>query len=251
MRLGAEPWMRLTSLPPLKKIIVGIAMIPNLPIQRCSSSVFILATVSWPSYSPASSSRIGATARQGPHHGAQKSTTTGTSDFSTICSNSASVTVIGSAMRRTSSIYLYAPRCASRRIPTGGMLCIIPQICCPSSRRHCAILARAAQPSDAPKNLHPKPEMRSVRAGTLHASHHPSILSRELVSEGHSWLHSRFVWVRVWEPYYAPPDTFTPNHLSSYEPPCPRRNCSYECTNREDRVSRERRVRRGLPGAAG
>src|SRR5579859_6355328 len=91
--------MRRTSLPPLNTIMVGIAMIPSCVIHCESSSVLILAIVIWPSYSPASSSRIGATARQGPHQGAQKSTTTGTSDFSTFCSKSASLIAIGLVIR--------------------------------------------------------------------------------------------------------------------------------------------------------
>src|SRR5262245_37623535 len=106
--------MRLISLPPLKTIIVGIAMMPSWPAVRSSSSVLTLAIVSWPSYSPANSSRIGATARHGPHQGAQKSTTTGTSDFSTCCSKSLSVTVIGLAMSGTSLI------CPTDAILLGG-----------------------------------------------------------------------------------------------------------------------------------
>src|SRR5262245_26349409 len=42
------------------------------------SSTLILATLSFPAYWVARSSTIGATERQGPHHGAQKSTSTGT-----------------------------------------------------------------------------------------------------------------------------------------------------------------------------
>src|SRR5436305_6501301 len=47
------------------------------------SSVFILTTFSSPSRSLAISSTTGATIRHGPHHGAQKSTRTGTSDSMT------------------------------------------------------------------------------------------------------------------------------------------------------------------------
>ena len=43
-------------------------------------------------YSAAISSRIGAIILQGPHHSAQKSTSTGVADFSTSCSKVASVT---------------------------------------------------------------------------------------------------------------------------------------------------------------
>ena len=52
-----------------------------------SSSTFTFATFALPSYSTASSSIIGATVLQGPHHWAQKSTITGTFDFSTSNSN--------------------------------------------------------------------------------------------------------------------------------------------------------------------
>src|SRR5215217_3002272 len=117
--------MRLTSTPPLKKIIVGMAMIPSEPAMRCSSSVLSLAIVSLPSYSPASSSRIGATARHGPHQGAQKSTTTGTSDCSTFCSNSLSVTVIGLAMKRASLRSIVIEHVYHGRIPTGGILVLL------------------------------------------------------------------------------------------------------------------------------
>ncbi len=58
----------------------------RLPGVSWFSSVFILPTLTLPSYSPASFSMVGASMRQGPHQGAQKSTTTGigesrTSDF--------------------------------------------------------------------------------------------------------------------------------------------------------------------------
>src|SRR3954447_338585 len=50
-----------------------------------------LANLTRPSCSAASSVRIGSTARQGPHHGAQKSTTTGVEECRTSCSKVASV----------------------------------------------------------------------------------------------------------------------------------------------------------------
>src|SRR6202795_1034669 len=55
-------------------------------------STSILTTLTLPLYSPASSSTIGAIARQGPHHAAQKSINTGLSDFNTLESKLASVT---------------------------------------------------------------------------------------------------------------------------------------------------------------
>src|SRR5271167_4243261 len=55
-------------------------------------STSILPTLILPLYSPASSSTIGAIARQGPHQAAQKSSSTGLSDFNTSESKLASVT---------------------------------------------------------------------------------------------------------------------------------------------------------------
>src|SRR5437879_4547308 len=58
------------------------------------SSMFTLAMVSLPAYSPAISSSTGATMRHGPHHSAQKSTRTGTSACNTSAAKLASVTVL-------------------------------------------------------------------------------------------------------------------------------------------------------------
>src|SRR5438477_5847193 len=55
-------------------------------------STSILVTLILPAYSVASSSTIGAMARQGPHQAAQKSTNTGVSDFRTSWSKFESVT---------------------------------------------------------------------------------------------------------------------------------------------------------------
>src|ERR1700728_2878020 len=55
-----------------------------------STSIFM--TLSLPLYCSATASTTGASARQGPHHAAQKSTNTGVSDCKTFCSNSASFT---------------------------------------------------------------------------------------------------------------------------------------------------------------
>src|SRR5579885_689253 len=56
------------------------------------SSVFSLTTLIFPAKSLDRSSTTGATALQGPHHGAQKSTSTGMSALRTTCSKVASVT---------------------------------------------------------------------------------------------------------------------------------------------------------------
>src|SRR6185312_1842281 len=55
-------------------------------------SMFTLTTRSLPSYCWANSSSIGAMALHGPHHSAQKSSSTGVSDFSTSCSKASSLT---------------------------------------------------------------------------------------------------------------------------------------------------------------
>src|SRR5271166_4133408 len=54
--------------------------------------MFTLATVSLPANSPASSSSAGPIILQGPHHSAQKSTSTGPSAFNTSAENVWSVT---------------------------------------------------------------------------------------------------------------------------------------------------------------
>src|SRR5690348_3551693 len=65
--------------------------IPNFGGVCGFSSMLILATLirSW--YSLAISSRIGAIILHGPHHSAQKSSSTGLSDLTTSCSNDASL----------------------------------------------------------------------------------------------------------------------------------------------------------------
>src|SRR5262245_40244403 len=113
--------------------------------------MFSFATVSCPSYSPASSSRIGATTRHGPHHGAQKSTTTGVSDFNTFCSKSASVTVIGLAMIMDSFyVSTREPRVSTTLIPGGVSLlysyCAVCQAILPLNTTY-AILAVTAHSS--------------------------------------------------------------------------------------------------------
>src|SRR5215475_3998850 len=83
------------------------------------SSTLILATFSLPAYWLARSSTMGATERQGPHQGAQKSTRTGVSLFKISPSNEASVTVFTlglSPMESLPPVAKYAPRgaCDSR-----------------------------------------------------------------------------------------------------------------------------------------
>src|ERR1017187_7337464 len=87
--------MRSSALPPRKTMSVGMLMIPNMPGVMGLASTSTLATLTRPSYSPASSSTMGAIILQGEHHDAQKSTSTGTSESSTSCLKLVSVTVRG------------------------------------------------------------------------------------------------------------------------------------------------------------
>src|SRR5438128_561654 len=50
---------------------------PNCPASCGFSSMLTFASATWPARSPTTFSRIGVSIRHGPHHGAQKSTTTG------------------------------------------------------------------------------------------------------------------------------------------------------------------------------
>ena len=68
---------------------------PRTPKRSASallSSTFTLATLTWPAYSRANASTAGSSALQGPHHGAQKSTSTGSSLAATSLSQFDSVT---------------------------------------------------------------------------------------------------------------------------------------------------------------
>src|SRR5688572_28585033 len=83
---GRAPIVRPISLPPANSDIVGIDRILKRPARSCSSSVFTLTTTSRPASLEATRAISGATARHGPHHGAQKSTSTGTGDAFTSAS---------------------------------------------------------------------------------------------------------------------------------------------------------------------
>src|SRR5258706_2044742 len=93
--LGCKPTRRSTNCPRLKINRVGMASILYCDAMRGFSSVFNLATTYLPADSVASWSMIGATIRQGPHQGAQASTSTGRSAFMTADAKVASVTVRG------------------------------------------------------------------------------------------------------------------------------------------------------------
>ena len=73
------PGWRATSRPFLKTISVGIERMAYCEAMACSASVFSFARRIPGSSSAAACSKAGAIILHGPHHGAQKSTTTGIS----------------------------------------------------------------------------------------------------------------------------------------------------------------------------
>src|SRR5215471_523430 len=75
------------------------------------SSTFSLPTVTLPAYSVASASTVGPSRLQGPHHSAQKSTSTGAPDFSTLSSKFVSVNVC------TFSLAIVSPQLRSPLVP--------------------------------------------------------------------------------------------------------------------------------------
>src|SRR5262249_49010511 len=99
--LGAAPTWREASSPFLNSISVGIDMMPYLAAVCGFSSTFSLTILTLPLSEPAISSSAGAIMRQGPHHSAQKSTTTGSALLSTSVSKVESDTFV------TPMAYLY------------------------------------------------------------------------------------------------------------------------------------------------
>src|SRR4051812_10696201 len=89
---GAAPTFWPASLPPLNSIKVGIERMPNCEAMPGFSSTLTLAILTLPCISVAISSSAGPIIRQGPHHSAQKSTTTGSDALRTSCSKLVSVT---------------------------------------------------------------------------------------------------------------------------------------------------------------
>src|SRR5712692_3950185 len=76
--------------------------------------------MSRPAFSRANCSTTGATERQGPHHGAQKSTSTGTRDDSIALPSSDAST--GCDAPETSSVALHRPHTGLPLAPTGTLL---------------------------------------------------------------------------------------------------------------------------------
>src|SRR5580765_2327285 len=89
----ASPTTDSTTWPPLKIKMVGMPRIWNLNEMFGFSSTLSLPTVTLPAYSVASASTVGPRRLHGPHHSAQKSTSTGGADFSTLSSKFPSVKV--------------------------------------------------------------------------------------------------------------------------------------------------------------
>src|SRR5580700_8901320 len=90
---GAAPTWREAISPPLKIISVGIDITPYFEAVFGLSSTFSFTILTLSPIAPEISSSAGAIMRQGPHHSAQKSTTTGPVALSTSASKSASETL--------------------------------------------------------------------------------------------------------------------------------------------------------------
>src|SRR6202142_3356292 len=90
---GAAPTWREAISPPLKIIRVGIDITPYFEAVFGLSSTFSFTILTLSPIAPEISSSAGAIMRQGPHHSAQKSTTTGPVALSTSASKSASETL--------------------------------------------------------------------------------------------------------------------------------------------------------------
>ena len=93
LRFGAAPTWREAISPPLKIIRVGIDITPYFEAVFGLSSTLSFTILTLSPIAPEISSSAGAIMRQGPHHSAQKSTTTGPVALSTSASKSASETL--------------------------------------------------------------------------------------------------------------------------------------------------------------
>src|SRR3990172_5629641 len=106
--LGLTPTICPLICPSRNRMSVGIPRTPNCEAMSGLSSTFSLATRTFPPNSFATSSRIGAMTRHGPHQGAQKSTNTGVDPDSTVVLkfplfSSSMVPAIGSSLPALSS----------------------------------------------------------------------------------------------------------------------------------------------------
>ena len=92
--LGAAPVLFDTTAPSLNRNKAGIPRTPSWEGEFGFSSTLILTIFIFSPYSSDNSSKAGPIILHGPHHSAQKSTTTGVSDLVTSVSNVSSVTDI-------------------------------------------------------------------------------------------------------------------------------------------------------------
>src|SRR4029453_5848545 len=102
--LVSAPTFCACAWPPLYRMTVGMPRMPYLPGVGGLASMSSLATVILPPYSFATSSRTGANILHGPHHSAQKSTSTGWPDCSTSLSKVASETCLIAALMKILSV---------------------------------------------------------------------------------------------------------------------------------------------------
>src|SRR5215467_14367538 len=86
------PTIRSCSVPFLNTINVGMPLIPNRDDVPLLSSTLSLTTLALPLNCSEIASTVGASIRHGAHQAAQKSTSTGLSDFNTSPSKEPSVT---------------------------------------------------------------------------------------------------------------------------------------------------------------
>src|ERR1700677_1315762 len=112
---GPAPVLVATCLPPLNTISVGIDRLPYLLATPGFSSTLSLPIFTLPFISVAISSSAGPIMRHGPHHSAQKSTTTGSSDLMTSVSKLSSVTLAVTDMASSKTACL--PRSIARNQP--------------------------------------------------------------------------------------------------------------------------------------
>jgi len=89
---GIAPEMRASSLPDWKMTSVGMLRMPYCAPRSGTSSVFTLMNRARESIFVLTSASMGAIALHGPHHGAQKSTITGTSFLVIWARNTAALT---------------------------------------------------------------------------------------------------------------------------------------------------------------
>src|SRR5712691_4156780 len=101
--------------------MVGIPRMPNRRDRFGALSLLTLTSLSRPGRSVAICSTMGETIRQGPHHGAQKSTSTGKVLCSTTAGNSASLLSVSQG-----SVAPQLPQCGTP-LAVGGTRFILPQ----------------------------------------------------------------------------------------------------------------------------